>query len=232
MRALKKLFHDNKGKTLLAIFPHPDDESFVAGGFIQEAIKSGIKVKIVSLTNGAFDEVGNRETEFKTAVGILGTTDFEIWKYKEGQLADFEKEWGKKIEKIIVSTKPFAVLTFDPNGITAHPDHIISSVSILNIIKSLKIEKPKLLWRISDTSEKKHFNQGKGLLVDKEPTYLFNLSLARSINKLKAIFTYKSQFKSVLFKLRVFDWYLLDHKEQYYSVHLEKDKFNLLFDKE
>jgi len=233
MLNLKNFLSENKGETLLIVFPHPDDESFVAGGLLQLVKHMGIKTKLITLTNGEHNENNTlRETEYKKAVNLLGIDIFEIWKYKEGELNDLKEDWTNKLKKEIKNTKPFAVLTFDPNGITGHPDHIVTSVSILNLIKKVKEAKPHLLWRISDIEEKKYFYGEKGLVVEKTPTFSYNLSLVESIRKLKAIFTYKSQFKNIFFRLRVLDWYLFDHKELFYLADFKKDNFEVLLEKE
>jgi LmbE family N-acetylglucosaminyl deacetylase len=39
-------------KKLLVIAPHPDDETLAAGGVIQQAIRAGVQVKVVVVTNG------------------------------------------------------------------------------------------------------------------------------------------------------------------------------------
>ncbi len=229
MRNLKKFLYGNKGKTLLIVFPHADDESFVAGGLLQLLKRMGIRTKLITLTNGKPSEDSRIiEHEFVKATRLLGIDEVELWKYKEGELKDLKSDWTTKLKAEIIAIKPFAVLTFDPNGITGHTDHIIISVSILNLIKNIKGNKPHLLWRISDKEEKNYFYKEKGMLVDKEPTFQYNLSLRESLRKLKAIFTYRSQLKNIFFRLRILDWYLFDHKELFYLADFKGDSYDLL----
>lgn len=50
---LKKMAsNSNIFKRVLVIAPHPDDETLGSGGLIQDALKSGGKVKIIVMTNG------------------------------------------------------------------------------------------------------------------------------------------------------------------------------------
>lgn len=49
------------GTRLLIISPHPDDETLMAGGLIQEVLKSGGQVKIIFLTSGD----GSKETVYR-----------------------------------------------------------------------------------------------------------------------------------------------------------------------
>ncbi len=229
MRNLKKFLHENKGKILLIIFPHVDDESFVAGGFLQLIKRFGVKTKLITLTNGKAGEDNKKiESEFKTATKLLQIDEVELWKYKENELKDLKEDWIEKLKVEIKKVNPFAILTFDPNGITGHPDHIISCVSVLNLIKGLNGNKPHLLWRVSDKEEKKYFYSEKGFLIDKEPTFQYNLSFWESVKKLRAIFTYKSQLKNIFFRLRVLDWYLFDHKELFYLADFKGDSYEVL----
>ena len=122
------------------------------------------------------------------------------------------------------------ILTFDPHGVTGHPDHIVSSLEVLNLLKSeMGQEKPVLLWRVADSQERKYFDKGHKFHINIDPTYHYSLSLGESIRKLRAIYSFKSKIKSRLFKLQVTEWYLLDHKELYYLVDFAKDKYNLLY---
>src|SRR3990167_9586391 len=89
---LKKI----KNKRLLVVFPHPDDESVVAGGLIQRALSLGFWVTVVCLTKGGRGKIhingkGRsaeeiRENEFKQAVTALGVSDFHLWSFSDGEL--------------------------------------------------------------------------------------------------------------------------------------------------
>lgn len=230
MRLLKKYLSKNKGRIMLIIFPHLDDESFVTGGFIQSLVKNNIEIKLISLTEGASDDnYKDRKKEFISALRILGVKDYEIWKNIEGNLNKSADNWGLKLKSVIEKIKPFCVISFDPSGITGNGDHILSSFIVLKIIKELKKEKPDLLWRISNKEEKKYFFNDKMPTIDKNPTFIYKLSIFESIKKISAIFSYKSQLRNMFFRLRIFDWYLFDHKEPYYLVDKEKDIFEFKY---
>jgi len=214
---------------ILAVFPHPDDESFVSAGLFQVAQEFGIETFLITLTKGekgenSFQE-GDlskiREKELKLSAKILGIDKVDLWNYSDAGLRDSKKGWVTKLKAKIVSLKPDIILTFDHSGITGHPDHIIVSVEILAIVKSMK-KKPVLLWRVPDEQEKTYFKDNGALPYASEPTHNLDLSFIKSLKKVLAIFSHKSQMKDFRFKLQILEWFLFDHKELYIEVDLGK----------
>lgn len=72
-----------RGRMLVVVAPHPDDESLGAGGLIAAAAAAGHEVKVVFLTDGEGSHVGSptyppeelarlRRAEAKAALGELG----------------------------------------------------------------------------------------------------------------------------------------------------------------
>jgi LmbE family N-acetylglucosaminyl deacetylase len=212
---------NHKNQKFLAIFPHPDDTSFVAGGLFQLLEKMKIHTKLICLTS-----VVNKK-QLDDSNKVLGIDDTEIYNYEPGTLKT-NKSWIERIKKEIENTKPFSVLTFDPYGITGNKDHIDCSIGLLDLFQGIKAKKPILLWRISDMQEKIYFdNKDKGM-PNIEATFFHFLRLSESIKKLKAIFIHKNKFKSFMFRLRILEWYLFDHKELYYLVNFGNNKYRFV----
>ncbi len=123
-------------KTLLLVFAHPDDESFICGGTIARYVQSGWQVDLICATRGeagnvdpykdlSGEELGNiRQKELETAGTILGITSVTFLGYKDGALAgQHPGELEDKIYRQMTAIFPDVVVTFEPNGITNHPDH-------------------------------------------------------------------------------------------------------------
>ena len=118
-------------RPILAIFAHPDDESFIVGGALTFAARK-TQVKIIVATRGEKGkryidyEIGDenlaamRRRELEDAAKALGIKDFIVWDYKDGQLdqAD-EKEIVARLVNEIRAFSPESVLTFGPDGMTA-----------------------------------------------------------------------------------------------------------------
>jgi len=131
---------------LLAVFAHPDDESFGAGGTLALAASAGIPTRLVCATNGDLGggdgaremdpEVRRRELRCAaSAMGIgepifLGYRDsgMEGWPKPAGCLALADPgEVVERVAAVIRRLRPAVVLTFDPGGIYGHPDHVAIS---------------------------------------------------------------------------------------------------------
>jgi LmbE family N-acetylglucosaminyl deacetylase len=120
-------------KTLLVVIAHPDDESFPMGGTLAKYATEGVRVVLVSATRGeagipglsAVETARLREAELSSAARALGVPRLEFLDYLDGEFdrADEEAVVGKLFE-IIQQEKPDTLLTFGPDGISAHPDHV------------------------------------------------------------------------------------------------------------
>jgi LmbE family N-acetylglucosaminyl deacetylase len=120
-------------KTLLVVIAHPDDESFPMGGTLAKYATEGVRVVLVSATRGeagipglnSVDTAHLREAELSSAAQVLGVSRLEFLDYLDGEFdqADEEAVVGKLL-KIIQREKPDALITFGPDGISGHPDHV------------------------------------------------------------------------------------------------------------
>lgn len=124
-------------KKLLGIFAHPDDESYMAGGTIAKYVKAGWQADLVCATRGEkgvrgeykdIDDVqfgSIRQKELESAALTLGVRSTKFLDYKDGALSAMPPgEIEEKITRILMEYVPDVVLTFEPAGITNHPDHI------------------------------------------------------------------------------------------------------------
>lgn len=136
-------------RTLLAVFAHPDDESFGTGGTLAYYARNGVDVHLVCGTRGEMGEVDPkllapgqtigelRENELRCAAEDLGLKSVTFLGYRDSGMAgsiennnpnalaaqDVEKVAGQIAHQIRI-LRPQVVLTFDPNGGYKHPDHI------------------------------------------------------------------------------------------------------------
>lgn len=69
-----------------------------------------------------------REAELREAMKILGVAEVHILPYEDQKLAEapFE-EIRQQLVKVIRTTRPQIVITFDPNGANLHSDHMAIS---------------------------------------------------------------------------------------------------------
>jgi N-acetylglucosamine malate deacetylase 2 len=124
-------------KSLLAVFAHPDDESFRAGGTLALLAKQGLRVQVLTATHGEAGSCGQpplcsldelpavREQELFCACHALGLEPPIVLNYQDGHLSSANpEEIIENIVEVIKSIHPQAMLTFGPDGLSGHPDHI------------------------------------------------------------------------------------------------------------
>jgi LmbE family N-acetylglucosaminyl deacetylase len=121
--------------TVLAVWAHPDDESFLAGGFLAEVARRGGRVVNVAATSGEHgtdDPVGNppavlaerRERELRAALSELGAEPPVSLGFGDGSCELVPGSLGADIVgDVIDRVDPDVVLSFGPDGVTGHPDH-------------------------------------------------------------------------------------------------------------
>jgi LmbE family N-acetylglucosaminyl deacetylase len=124
-----------KPKRLLVILAHPNDESFAAGGTLAKYAHQDVQVILLCATRG---EAGiprvkpkkagdTREHEPRQAAEHLGI-EVHFLGYPDGELAQTKPE--ALLETIacwIDLVQPQVILTFGPEGVSGHPDHITIS---------------------------------------------------------------------------------------------------------
>ena len=123
-------------ETMLSIWAHPDDETFLAAGMMAAAVDRGDRVVCISATAG---ERGTsdpeawpparlgalRRREAAAAMAVLGVTEHDILGYPDGGLPTVDHEAGvARMAELISEVEPDVIVTFGPDGTTFHPDHI------------------------------------------------------------------------------------------------------------
>jgi LmbE family N-acetylglucosaminyl deacetylase len=126
---------------LLAVFPHPDDETLGLGSTLARYSTEGVETYLVCATRGErgwFDsegpdpghaEVGRiREAELRCAAEHLGIHEVSFLDYVDGDVdqANAEEIIGKLVSHIR-RIKPQVIVSFGPDGAYGHPDHIALS---------------------------------------------------------------------------------------------------------
>lgn len=124
-------------KRWMFVFPHPDDESFACGGTLAKCTAEGQETCLICITSGCKGRSGpyqidcreqlarHRERELASAAAILGVTRLELYRYPDGALDALDPgELSNRLAGAIVEWKPKVVVTFPPDGVTGHPDHI------------------------------------------------------------------------------------------------------------
>ncbi|MFN2489748.1 MAG: PIG-L deacetylase family protein [Actinomycetota bacterium] len=125
--------------TILGVWAHPDDETYLSAGVMAAAGREGRRVVCVTATRGeagsqdeqrwpASDIARIREAELDEALTILGVREHHWLDYRDGTCESVPHEEGvAKVATILEAVAPDTVLTFGPDGQTGHHDHIAVS---------------------------------------------------------------------------------------------------------
>jgi LmbE family N-acetylglucosaminyl deacetylase len=122
---------------LMAVFAHPDDEAFGTGGTLTKYAAEGCDVYLVTATRGEAGTIKEpglatpanlpsvREHELRCACEIYGIHPPRFLDYVDGQLPLVHQGQAVgKLVRIVREIKPHVLITFGPDGIYGHYDHI------------------------------------------------------------------------------------------------------------
>jgi len=123
------------GGTLLGVWAHPDDESYLAGGLMARASAAGGRSVAAFATRG---EAGTddptrwppavlarrRELELRRALDRLGAEGPTFLGHADGGCAAIDVELGAaQVASLIDEVEPDVIVTFGRDGVTGHDDH-------------------------------------------------------------------------------------------------------------
>jgi LmbE family N-acetylglucosaminyl deacetylase len=134
---------------LLAIYAHPDDETFGVGGTMAHYADRGIPVTMICATRGEVGEIAPgtgatpetlgqfREQELRDAMAILGVSDVRFLDFRDsGMQGTPENDDPRSLHRAaaarvveplvraIRELRPDVIATWDSTGGYGHPDHV------------------------------------------------------------------------------------------------------------
>lgn len=124
---------------IMGVWAHPDDETYMVGGLLSQAAANGQKVVCVTATRGEAgvqDESkwpkaqlkGIRTAEMQAVQQILGMQHHQWLDYADGFCKEVPREQAiSRLAELIDHHSPDTIITFPPDGLTGHPDHMTVS---------------------------------------------------------------------------------------------------------
>jgi LmbE family N-acetylglucosaminyl deacetylase len=157
---------------LLAVFAHPDDETFGPGGTLARYATEGVAVHLICATRGEvgdsdLDDLGDcedlackRERELRCAADLLGLTEVHLLDYRDSGMAGSKANQhpqalvqadpdtlAQQVANLMRQIRPQVVLTFDAYGGYGHPDHIaIHQATVAAYQQLAEAERPLKLY--------------------------------------------------------------------------------------
>lgn len=138
------------GKKVLVLTAHPDDEQ-IAAGTMYANYKAGGRTILVCATLGekgkshltkpvtdaALKKI--RKSELMEAAGILKINEVKFLGLPDARLKENKKAVFEKMLAVAQKVKPDQILSFGPDGISAHWDHITVGEAARKIAKKMNV---------------------------------------------------------------------------------------------
>jgi LmbE family N-acetylglucosaminyl deacetylase len=147
------------GRTVLAVFAHPDDESLACGGTLARLADAGARVVLLCASHGESGSIsdpalvpdGNlgrvRVDELRDAAGVLGLAEVLVFDHPDGQLRwDDVPELHAEIVMTVTRIRPDVVITFDEDGLYWHLDHVGIHERTTTAIRAFGADAPPLYY--------------------------------------------------------------------------------------
>ncbi len=190
---------------ILALFAHPDDETFGPGGSLARYAHEGHQVHLRTFTRGEAGTLGParslsreqlgelRTRELNCASRALHVSSLEIYGLPDGKLADIEEEEGqRRVRRELDLLSPDVLITFHEGGISGHPDHRTVAHWCLKVVMGMA-NPPRLLGYGITEEHARHITFRRLFPIpDRDVTHVIDVSPFLD-DKLAAIQCHKSQ---------------------------------------
>jgi LmbE family N-acetylglucosaminyl deacetylase len=128
--------------TVAGIFAHPDDETWSLAGSFALLVPKGVRGAVWTATRGQAGEIADgsgatretlpevREAEERAAMAAVGVERVEFGEFVDGQVSGADRDaLTTTIHRFLERERPDVVVTMEPGGVTAHPDHMAVSAA-------------------------------------------------------------------------------------------------------
>jgi LmbE family N-acetylglucosaminyl deacetylase len=124
-------------RRVACVFAHPDDDTYGVGGSLALHAREELELTVVLATSGEAGQIADaslatreelgrvRETEDAASWRALGLApDLRFLRHPDGGLPQLRDELVSEVREILREVEPEIVVTFGPDGITGHEDHV------------------------------------------------------------------------------------------------------------
>ena len=128
-------------RRLLGVWAHPDDEAYLSAGLMARTVAAGGDVTVVALSDGeagfgsddprpVAERAQLRRNELQAAMRSIGVTDVRFAGLPDGELNRHSDQIVEITSHLLADLEPDVTVTFGPDGMTGHPDHVTNSWAV------------------------------------------------------------------------------------------------------
>ncbi|HZP89476.1 MAG TPA: PIG-L family deacetylase [Actinomycetota bacterium] len=153
-------------RRLAAVFAHPDDDTYGIAGTVALHRHEDLALTVVLATSGEAGRIFDdslaaretlgavREAEDRASWAEIGVEpDLRLLRHPDGGLAGMDRaELVAEVEAILHEVRPDVVVTFGPEGVTGHEDHIAigaATTEAFHRVRSLATDGPRRLLHVA-----------------------------------------------------------------------------------
>ena len=195
---------------ILGVFAHPDDEATACGGTFSRYSPEGVEIWVVTATRGERGTLGTgglvipreelpqvRQREQQEVAKLLGVRRVLYLDYTDGEMQDaLQEEVMEKVLRVMEQLRPEVVITFGPQGISRHGDHVAVSRAATEAFHRYRqasglTREPSLYY----VAIPKEFVEQFAMELDgveTQPTTVIDIAQQKAL-KIQAIRSYRSQ---------------------------------------
>jgi LmbE family N-acetylglucosaminyl deacetylase len=143
-------------RRIVGVFAHPDDDTYGIGGSLALHAGKALEVTVVMATSGDAGRIADpflatretlgsvREAEDLAAWEALGIqADVRFLRHPDGRLAEVPREQlAAEVLEVLEAAQPQVVVTFGPDGITGHEDHVTIGAAATDAFHAARVAVP------------------------------------------------------------------------------------------
>jgi LmbE family N-acetylglucosaminyl deacetylase len=174
-------------RRLLGLWAHPDDEAYLSAGLMDRVLRAGGQVTVLTLTDGeagfpaddprSVDERrALRRAELHAAMAAIGVDDVRFLGLDDGGMVQTQTtDVHDRLCAVVAEIRPDVTVTFGPDGITGHADHVVTSRLATRAWQAAsRAEEGEQLWYAAKThawlDEWRELHNRLGVWMTDEPT--------------------------------------------------------------
>lgn len=149
---------------LFTIVAHPDDEAFGPAGYVHQQ-RQDYETHLIIVTDGAYarryrhePDIDARKEELERSAKLIGYSHIHQLPFRDGELSNNTyHQLAEAIQELVDQYTPEVLITFEPQGLSGHLDHIAVTSVVTYIFEKTGFVKKLMYFALSE-EVRNHFD--------------------------------------------------------------------------